>query len=139
MFIMKRQFGGGTTARDRAIPEPQNQAVTESVATTTRRKFKGPQVNGHFSVHAIVDSVTAPTSTTGLTVWYSNLPDPSTASDADWVQDSTVGTLKTLTATGSAFANVGNVFAEWIMLKADITAGSVTMRAFTRVEGPDGR
>ena len=56
-------------------------------------------------------------------------------SDTDWVQDTTVGTVKALTATGSAFINVGNVFAQHVMLKADVTAGSLTLRAFWRAEG----
>jgi hypothetical protein len=122
-------FGGG-----RSAPDGNTQAAPESLTATTRRRLKGPRMGGHFSVHAIVDSSTA-TSATGLTLWYSNVPDPDLTTDTDWKQDTTVGTIIALTAAGSAFVNVGNVCAEHYMLKADVTAGACGLRVFCRAEG----
>lgn len=127
---------GGMPSGDVQIQQggsPTTQNVSETVAVgTTRRMFMGPKANAHFSIHLLVDSAAGATS--AMTVWYSNLPNPSLASDADWVQDTTIGALD-LTVTGGKFTNAGNVDAEWVMLKAVVAASTGNIRAFVRVEG----
>lgn len=127
-----RVYGGNTG--DVSPAQPNTQATTEVLAAGTvyRRRIKGPKANGHFSLHVIVDAAGGASS--AMTVWYSNLPDPSVASDADWVQDATVGTID-LTALGGVMKNVGNVDAEWIMVKAAPLTTNASLRAFARVEG----
>lgn len=110
-----------------------NQAVGEVlVPATYRRAFIGPKAGGHFSIHNIVDSAGGATS--AGTVWYSNLPEPSLASDADWVQDTTIGSID-LTAGGGKLFNVGNVDAEWVMIKVVVATSNCTLRTIVRVEG----
>jgi len=113
---------------------PTNQAVPEQLASGAdyRRAFMGPKAGGHFSLNVFVDQAGGAGST--LTVWYSNLPNPSVADDTAWTQDATIGALD-LTSTANKFTNVGNVNAEWVMLKAHIATSQCNMRAFVRVEG----
>lgn len=128
---------GGNASHQRAAPDENIQSKAESLEETTRRRFKGPKRSGHFSIQAFVDSSAGVTSATGLTVWYSNLPNPPLDADTGWEQDTTIGTVIALTSTGDAFINVGNVCAEWIMVKADVTAGTAGIRVFARSEGTD--
>ena len=63
-------FGGGRSTTGPAMSaQKSNQAIAETLAATTRRKVHAPQRGGHYSLHVIVDSVNAPASATGLTVW----------------------------------------------------------------------
>lgn len=127
---------GGMPSGDIQVQQaagPTNAGVTEVlVPATYRRNFMGPKANAHFSLHTFVDSAGGATS--NMTVWYSNHPNPSVASDADWVQDATIGSID-LTLTGGKFTNVGNVDAEWVMLKAIVATSNASVRAFVRVEG----
>lgn len=130
-----RIFGGmpSATISVQQAGDVNNAGVPETVAVgTDRRRIKGPKKNGHFSLQTFVDGAGGATS--AMTVWYSNHPDPSLASDADWVQDTTIGTID-LTITGTKMFNAGNVFSEWIMLKAVIATSTANIRAFVRVEG----
>lgn len=127
---------GGMPSGDIQVQQaagPTNAGVTEVVVPgTQRRAFIGPKVNGHFSLHVFVDSAGGATS--AMTVWYSNHPNPSLASDNDWVQDTTIGTID-LTVTGGKFFNVGNVDPEWVMIKSVVVTSNASLRAFARVEG----
>lgn len=132
-----RLIYGGAIADDpaaRASGGANHQNIAENIATTTRRTMKGPQRNGHFSFQAKVAAGAAPVGT--LTVWYSNLPNPSTASDADWVQDTSVTSID-LAVVANTFVNVGNVNAEHIMLKVLRTSGTISLIVWARVEGVD--
>lgn len=128
-------YGAAGNKTAQATPDDTIQSLGETLAATKRVAFKGAQRMGGLSLDLRVDSVSAPTSATGFTVWYSNMPKPSTASDSDWQQDTTLGTVLALTATGKTFVDVSDRRAEWIMLKADVTAGSATVRVFVRREG----
>ncbi len=139
MHTMTMLYGGDGTQAYRANPDGNSSQREETLTSTTRRRFRGPQIDGLFSLNAFVTELVAVTSATGLTVWYSNLPDPLLADDDDWVQDTTIGTALVLTDTGKCFTNVGNISAEWVMIKADITAGSLGIRVFTRTFGPNIR
>lgn len=111
----------------------KNQGTTETlVVGTKRRMILGPKSNAHVSIHVIVDGVGGAGS--AMTVWYSNLPSPSVASDSDWVQDTNVGTID-LTVSGGKFFNLGNINPEWIMLKAVVAVSSANVRAFFKIEG----
>lgn len=127
---------GGMPSGDVQVQQgagPSNAGVSETVAVgTSRRAFMGPKIGGHYSIHLFVDSAGGATS--NQTVWYSNHPNPSTASDNDWVQDVTITALD-LTVTGGKFTNAGNVNAEWIMLKTVIVTSTANLRCFVRVEG----
>lgn len=128
-------YGAAGNQQARANPDSVVQYETEVVTATQRRAFKGPQRMGGLSLDLRVDAVAAPTSVTGFTLWYSNLPKPDTSSDTDWHQDTTLGTILVLTAAGKTFVDLADRRAEWFMLKADVTAGSATVRAFVRREG----
>lgn len=111
-----RVFGGIADQAGRVPGNPSTQLLGE-VATTAgtglTQRVRGPRAGGHFSFHL---GVTEASAGGGLTVWYSNLPDPDPAVDAHWVQDTTIGTVAT-TAVATLFNNVGNVSAEWIRYK----------------------
>jgi hypothetical protein len=127
---------GGNPSGDLSVQEvagPTNAGVTEVlIPGTYRRSFAGPKANGHFSIHVIVD--VAGGATSAGTVWYTNHPNPSLASDSDWVQDATIGTID-LTLLGGKFINVGNVDAEYVMIKVIVATSNASVRMFVRVEG----
>lgn len=132
-----RQLYGGAVGDDpnaRASGGAANQNIFESITTVARRVMKGPQRNGHYSLHVKVGAGTTPAGT--LTVWYSNLPNPDPTTDADWVQDTGVSAID-LAVIASTFVNVGNVNAEHIMLKANRTAGTCQLIVWARAEGVD--
>lgn len=117
----------------RASPSASTQMVPEVLpVATTSRKFKGPQRNGHFSVHIMCTEAGAGGS--GVTVWYSNLPEPDVTNDAHWVQDATIGTVA-LTAAANFFLNVGNVHAEWVRLKSVVVGDTASVVVWARCEG----
>lgn len=117
------QLAAGTT----------NQNVTEVLPVATyRRRVAGPKVNSRWSFHIIADVAGGAGSV--ATIWYSNMPDPSLASDADWVQDTVVGNID-MTVAGGKMINVGNVDSEWVMLKVVVAVTPCSMRAFYRSEG----
>lgn len=128
---------GGMPSGDIQVQQaagPTNANVPEVlVPATYRRAFMGPKGSGHASVQIFVDS--AGGSTSAMTVWYSNHPNPSVASDNDWTQDATIGTAADLTVLGNKFIAIGNVFTEWIMLKAVVATSNASVRAFARTEG----
>jgi hypothetical protein len=112
---------------------PSNAGVPEQLAVGTyRRVFAGPKRNDHFSIQVFVDQAGGAGST--ATVWYSNHPNPSAASDSDWTQDTTI-TAPDLTTTTSKFVTVGNVDCEYVMLKVVVGVSQANIRAFVRVEG----
>src|SRR5678816_372296 len=116
---------GGTPSGDVSVQQaagPINAGVTEVlVPATYRRAFMGPKAVGHLSLHVFVDSAGGATS--AMTVWYSNHPNPSLSTDNDWVQDTTIGTID-LTLTGGKFFNVGNIYPEWVMIKAVVATSN---------------
>jgi hypothetical protein len=127
---------GGMPSGDVQIQQgagPSNAGVSETLAVgTTRRLIMGPKSNAHYSLQVFVDAAAGATS--AMTVWYANHPNPSLTSDNDWSQDLTIGSID-LTITGNKFFNVGNVNAEYIMLKAVIVTSTGNVRAFLRIEG----
>lgn len=137
-YFGKMLFGGPGDQGGRA-PGTNNARIGEALVATTRRMIKGSHRGGHASVHVVVTASTGVTSATGLTVWYSNLPNPDLTTDTDWVQDTTAGLAPViaLTATGKALVTIGNVYAEWIMLKADVTAGTATLYVHARSENQE--
>lgn len=128
-------FGGTGDAGFRASANKNNQGKAESLAAVTRRVCKGPKRNGGMSIMFICDSSSGVTSATGFSVWYSNLPEPDATADTDWVQDTTIGIALALTATGKTLLSLAGRQAEWVMVKADVTAGTAGVRVFARSEG----
>jgi hypothetical protein len=132
-----RMLFGGTVGGDqpgRASGGSAHQNISESVVATTRRSIKGPQRNGHYSLHVKNAAGSAPVG--NLTVWYSNLPNPDLTSDADWVQDTTVTSID-LSVVANTFVNVGNVNAEHVMVKVLRTSGTISLIVWARAEGVD--
>lgn len=127
---------GGMPSGDIQVQQaagPSNANVSETLAVgTVRRLAAGPKINSRFSLHVFVDSAGGATS--AMTVWYSNHPNPSLATDNDWVQDTVIGTID-LTVTGGKFINVGNVDTEYIMVKAVVATSTANVRVFYRAEG----
>lgn len=123
---------GASDANTRMALEANTQGQAESLTTTTRRRLRGSGT-GTMSLDLRCDSSAGVTSATGVTIWYSNLPDPSLASDADWVQDADYAPALALTATGKAFLTIPDARAEWVMVKADVTAGTAGVRVFALV------
>jgi hypothetical protein len=138
LFAKSARVYGGNPSGDVSVQggqtfSPTNQAVTEVlVPGTYRRAVPGPVRNGHYALHCVLDTPGGATS--ALTVWYSNLPNPSVASDADWVQDTTIGSLALDTA-GNKFINVANINADWVMYKAVVVTSNCSMRLVHRAEG----
>lgn len=132
-------FGQATTDQSaRASTNPSNQKVGEVLPTGgvgVNRVVRGPTQGGHFSYHM---GVTEASAGGGVTVWYSNLPFPDRDTDADWVQDTTVGTIAT-TAVASFFGNVGNVNAEWIRYKGLPTGDTASVWLYHKSEGRESR
>jgi hypothetical protein len=87
------------------------------------------------SIDIRCDSSAGVTSATGVTVWYSNMPDPDVDTESHWIQDSTVGVALALTATGGVFLDLTGKNASWVRVKCDVTAGSAGVRVFCRAEG----
>lgn len=133
----KRLYGttvGDQAARAQLGTSNQSELETLTVsATANARSFKGPQRNGHFSMH--IRNGTASGATSNLTLWYSNLPNPDPAVDTDWVQDTTFTTIDLTVANTSYFINVGNVNAEHVRLKPNVATSAGSMYAWVRVEG----
>lgn len=127
-------FGGGRASQDK-----NTQRLAESLIATTSRKARGPRLDGGYSLDFRVDSSAGVTSVTGVTVWYSNLPDPDETTDTDWVQDTTIGTAIVLTATGTLFLSVTGKRAAWVRVKCDVTAGTAGVRAWYRADGVEVR
>jgi hypothetical protein len=136
---LRMLFGGGPSL---TIPNQnftisamnQNLAETVGAGTTVRRVTNGPNANGHYSLQVFVD--TAGGATSALTVWYSNQAAPSVADDTAWSQDTTIGSIDLSTTVGSPkLFNVGNVDAQWIMLRAQAVTSAANIRAVIRIEG----
>lgn len=127
---------GGMPASDAGNIQQTASPTTAGIAEvlvpgTYRRKIMGPKINGLFSIQTFVDSAGGATS--AMTIFYSNHPNPSIASDADWV-DSGITALD-LTSTAGKFTKVTGTNPEWIMLKVVIVTSNASIRVFTRVEG----
>lgn len=131
--VVTRVFGGATTDQaTRAGRNPSQQKVGEVVTTSgTFRKVRGPRGTGHYSYHI---GVTEASAGGGITVWYSNLPNPDETADGDWFQDTTIGTIAT-TAVATFGGNVGNVTAEWVRFKCLPTGDSASVWAYYAAEG----
>lgn len=134
--FVKCIFGRSVTddVRARSQGGSNAQTIKEQVTADTSRVIKGPQRGGHFSYHLSVGAGSAPVGT--LTVWYSNLPNPDPTSDADWVQDTTIGSVD-LSVVANTFQNAGNVSAEHIRFKVTRTSGTLELFLWARVEGVD--
>lgn len=114
------------------VASPTNQSVTEVlIPGTYRRLYAAPKRGGRSSIQTFVDSAGGALST--LNIFFSNLPNPSVASDADWTLSAI--TALDLTSTVSKFTNIVDVFPEWFMLKATILVSNASIRVFVRTEG----
>ena len=120
----------------RALAGSAAQTLGENITATTSRKTKGPQLNGHYSYHAIVGAGSSPVGT--LTIWYSNLVDPDETNDAHWVQDAAIASLD-LSVVANTFVNVGNVNAEHVRFKVTRTSGTINLVLWVRSEGVENR
>ena len=64
-----------------------------------------------FSLHCVYGGLTGT-----LTLWVSNVPDPSLADDTDWVQNTDV-TFDALAGAGKQMINAGNAAGYWYRVK----------------------
>lgn len=129
---------GGSTSGVQVAPQSGIQNTPENVTTTTRRVIRGPKGYRGLSIDLRCDSSAGVTSATGFTLWYSNMPEPDATSDADWHQDTSIGTsglMLALTTTGKAFFDLADRRAVWFMIKADVTAGAAGVRVFVNCDG----
>lgn len=132
-----RLYGGAPTddptTRSLGTSEPRNQGVTEvlAVGTTYRRAAFGSKKGGRIALQVFVD-VAGGAASAG-TVWYSNVPDPDLATDADWFADAAI-TID-LTVAGNKMFFISNNMARWIMVKMVPAVTPASVRAFVRVEG----
>jgi len=130
---------GGMPSGDIQVQQgagPSNAGVSETlVVGTYRRSVAGPKINSRFSIQMFVDSAAGAASV--ASIWYSNHPNPSVASDADWTQDLTVGSSGSidLTVTGSKLFLIKDTDVEFVMVKAIIAVTSGNIRVFYRAEG----
>lgn len=134
---VQRLYGGMPSGDQQNIAqgmaEPRQQYVAEVlVPGTVHRVTRGPKKNGHYSLQVFVDSAGGAASV--ATVWYSNVPDPTIGTDADWVQDATIGSID-LTSTTPKMFQIGNVYPSWIKLKMVVAVSNASVRAFIRTEG----
>lgn len=132
-----RMFGGVPTNDPvnfaQGMSEPRNATVPEVLVAGTvyRRVFHGPKIGGHWTLQVFVDAAGGAAS--GMTIAFSNHPDPDIATDADWT-DSGV-TAVDLTTTTPKFVTRTDDFPEWIMLRAAPLVTGASIRAFVRTEG----
>ena len=85
---------------------------------------------------SIVRNAEGGVTTSALTLWYSNLPNPDPTVDSDWVQDTTFTTIDLTVAATSYFVNVGNVNAEWVRVKPSVvTSAGTGIYVWVRSEG----
>lgn len=138
-FNSQRLYGGmpsGDQQVQQGNYSAQNQGIAEVlVPATYRRMIEGPRGTGHFSLNVFVDSAGGAAS--ALTVFYSNLPNPSLANDNDWTA-STVITSTDLTVPGPVFKQ-DVVMAEWIMVKVVVAVSNASIRAIVVREGTAAR
>lgn len=131
-----RIFGGapaGDQQANQGMASPQNQNIPEQlVVGTTRRMAQGPSKTGSFTIHVLNDVVSGATST--LTAFVSNLPNPSLASDADWVA-LTGFTSVDLTALGGTISIQKEVLVGWVMIKVVTVTTAGSLRVFYLPEG----
>ncbi len=124
-------FGAGGDQNARSSAGKNHQNIPELLTVTTSRVLTGPPHNGHYSLHIKVAAGSGPTGT--LTVWYSNLPAPDPAVDADWVQDTSIAAVD-LAVVANTFLNIGNVTAAHVRVKATRSAGTISLIVWGRVE-----
>ena len=114
----------------------QNQGIGEVLPVATYRRMipGGGRNTSLVSVHSIVDATFGATS--AMTIWSSDLPNPSLASDADWVDTGT--TPVDLTVSGGKMSVVGvGAFAQWVMIKVVSATSQGTLRVFAKVSGEE--
>src|SRR5262245_52479907 len=128
-------YGGGanaSTVNTLQQINPANQGTTETVAVgSTRRTISGPNEGGRFSLQVFVDS--AGCAGSPVTVRYSNSHTPPPANHNDCSHDTPVASI-VIDTTPSKFVNVGNVDAQWIMVKATAVTSPANIRVIARVE-----
>jgi len=131
---VSRQNGAGVSGQASGL-ESNLQGLTEVLAVgTTRRVFRGPKINGRFSLQTIVD--VAGGAGTAMTLFYSNLPNPSLASDNDWAAAPAGDfTAPAITGTGNFWNTVNNADPMWVMVKIVVATSTANMRVLARVEG----
>jgi len=130
MSALNTQLFGGTADGTTRGTDP-GQDVPELLTANTSRVLRGAEQTGHYSLHIKVAAGTTPTGT--LTVWYSNFPKPDPNNDAHWVQDAAITGIN-LATVANTFLTVGNVKAEYVRVKATVSAGTVSLIVWARVE-----
>lgn len=106
------------------------QLAGESIPVSTVSRVAAAADNGgRFSFHAI------PTggATATLTIWYSNIPNPSESVDGDWVQDTAIGTVNLVSGT-PIFTSIGNITTDWIRYKVNVTVGTLQLSLWHRAD-----
>ena len=83
---------------------------TDPTGTSYSEKF-GMGIASLFSLHIIYGGLTGT-----LTLWQSNLEEPSEANDDDWVENTDV-TFTALAGAGKQFINAGNAAARWYRVR----------------------
>jgi hypothetical protein len=108
------------------------QRLQEQITATTSRVIAGPRNSpSNMSFHIQVGAGAAPVGT--LTIWYSNLPNPDPASDADWV-DSGIASLD-LSAVANTFRLIVDAYPAHVRLKVTRTSGTISLNVWARVAG----
>lgn len=121
MLIQNHQPFGRFLGAGDSTAAPQGESLATS-GTAYRRKARGPLKGGRYGFTAIPSGG----ATSSLTVWYSHLPDPRPDVDADWFQDTDLGTI-TLTSGTTLGRMVGNAQATWIRFAVTVTAGTLSL------------
>jgi hypothetical protein len=98
---------------------------------TTRRVFKGPTKQGHWSFHCNVTTGGGATST--LKFYYSDLPNPDLTNANHW-KDSGIAAVD-LSVAGATFGNQADVFPEWIKAEAVVATSPAAGWMYVRSEG----
>lgn len=130
---------GGAPSGDVVVanePSPQNQGIPEVlVVGTYRRAVMGPKKTGQGSINIFNDVAGGAGST--ASIYYSLLPNPSLASDADWVLDTTFGAsgVIDMTILGAKLFLMKETFVPNVMVKVVVAASSASVRVFTYMNG----
>jgi hypothetical protein len=126
---VRRVFGG---KGDPAVWNTQSQEDGETLAIAAhKRMFKGPTVNGNFSIHGRM--TTAAGAASALKLYYSNLPNPDPTNANHWVDSGVAGVP--LNVTTPFRVDVTGKFPEWVMVELTVAAAPGAGYVYARSEG----
>lgn len=131
--LFGRNTGDDQVARSQGGANAQT--IKENITATTSRVIAGPRnAPSNMSFHIQVGAGAAPVGT--LTIWYSNLPNPDPAVDADWV-DSGIASLD-MAVVANTFRVITDVYAAHVRLKVTRTSGTIALNVWARIAGVEG-